>query len=314
MPTTGSDPISSQDLPAAVAALDLPPKFFEWNDEATEWLRALPELIEQLAARWSLTLQPHFPGIAINYVAPAVHADGTACVFKLSRHVGETRNEIAALRLWDGDGAARLLAADEELGALLLDRLEPGTMLAEVAETDDDAATRITAGLLRHLWRAVPDHSGLRPLASWCAAYDRNRAALSCGAGGFPAALFQRADALRRDLLASTEQPVVLHGDMHHFNVLRARRHEHLEWLAIDPKGLAGDRHFDICQFLGNPGDVTPTMASRRVDNFCAELGLDRARATDWCFVHAMLDACWDFEDGNPWQRAVAYAEQMLSV
>jgi streptomycin 6-kinase len=296
----------SLDLPS----LDLPPKFIRHNQGAPDWLGALPDLLGRLAGRWSLTPGPHFPEIAINYVAPATRADGTPCVLKVSRHVGETRNEIAALRLWDGDGAARLLAAEPDIGALLIERLEPGTMLVEVAESDDDAATVIAAGVLRRLWRPVPERHGLRPLDNWCAAYDRNREALSRGAGGFPAALFQRADALRGDLLASIETPTVLHGDMHHFNVLRAQR---AEWLAIDPKGLAGDRCFDVCQFLGNPGEVTPAMMSRRVDIFCVELGLDRARTKDWCFVHAMLDACWDFEDGNPWQRAVAYAEDTLS-
>jgi streptomycin 6-kinase len=133
---------------------------------------------------------------------------------------------------------------------------------------------------------------------------------LSRGPGGFPAALFQRADASRRDLLTSTETPTVLHGDLHHFNVLRAQR---APWLAIDPKGLAGDRCFDVCQFFRNPHDVPPGVNSRRLDLFCAELGLDRVRTKAWCFVHAMLDACWDFEDGNPWKRAIAYAEETLS-
>jgi len=84
-------------------------------------------------------------------------------------------------------------------------------------------------------------------------------------------------------------------------------------WLAIDPKGLSGDRSFDVCQFFRNPHRVPRRLNSRRLDIFCAELGLHLARTRDWCFVHAVLDACWDFEDGNPWQRAVAYAEQTLS-
>jgi streptomycin 6-kinase len=147
-------------------------------------------------------------------------------------------------------------------------------------------------------------------LGSWCDAFDRNRAALSEGAGGFPAALFRRADALRRDLLASTEQPTVLHGDMHHFNVLRAQR---APWLAIDPKGLAGDRCFDVCQFFRNPTRVPPRVNRRRLDIFCAELGLDRTRTKEWCLVHAVLDACWDYEDSNSWRRAVAYAEETLA-
>ncbi len=292
--------------------MDRPARFVRHNKADPAWLRTLPDLLDKLAARWSLAVESPFAGIEINYVAPARRADGTACVLKVSRHVGETRNEIAALRLWDGSGAARLLDADSDLGAMLVERLEPGSMLAEVAEADDDRATVIAAGVLRQLWRPVPAaNHGLRPLESWCAAYDRNREALLRGVDGFPVALFQRADALRRDLLASTTTPSVLHGDLHHFNVLRAQR---ADWLAIDPKGLAGDRAFDVCQFFRNPQPVPTEVNSRRLDIFCAELSLDRQRTKNWCFVHAILDACWDFEDGNPWlRRTVAYAEQTLS-
>ena len=319
--------------------LDLPPEFLRWNGVEPDWLRGLPELLERLADEWSLTLGPRFPGIIINYVAPAVRAlpgrPPTRCVLKVSRHLDDTRNEIAALRLWDGDGAARLLEAKPERGALLLERIDPGSLLLEVARSDDDAATLITAGLLRRLWRPTPEQHDLRTLESWCVAYDRNREALARGVGGFPAGLFRRADALRRELLASTPAQTVLHGDMHHYNVLRDRRGG---WLAIDPKGIAGDRHFDVCQFFRNPRDrATPRMNRRRLDIFCAELDLDRQRTKDWCLVHAVLDACWDFEgpdaregsgafshESNPprrtarrsakaWQPAVARAEATLS-
>jgi streptomycin 6-kinase len=291
----------------AFRSLTVPPDFIAHNQEDPAWLTALPDLLEQQAARWSLTVAPHFPDIRLNYVAPATRADNTGCVLKLSRHVDDTRNEIAALQLWDGAGAARLLEADPELGALLIERLNPGTMLSQVAKTDDDAATLIGAANLRQLWRPVPAHHGLRTLDSWFDAYDRNRDALTRGSGGFPARLFQRADALRYDLLASTDAPSVLHGDFHHFNVLRAER---ADWLVIDPKGLTGDRCFDVCQFLRNPVPVPPSVNRRRLDVLCAELDLDRQRTNAWCLVHAVLDVCWDFEDGNPWHRAVAYAEE----
>src|SRR5215213_2180069 len=255
---------------SASNALDLPPAFLEKNGADPAFLRALPRLLAELTRLWSLTLGPHYPAISWNYVAPATRADGTRAVLKVSRHVEETRNEIAALRLWDGDGAARLLAADADLGAVLTERLEPGSMLTEVAAVDDDAATEIAAGVLRRLWRAVPERHGLRSLADWCAAYDRNRVALSRGADGFPASLFRRADALRRDLLASTERDSVLHGDLHHANVLRAERDP---WLAIDPKGLTGDRCFDLCMFFRNPlpTGVPPAVNRRRLDIFATE-------------------------------------------
>lgn len=289
-----------------------PLAFVRQNAADPAWLAALPALLDQLAARWGLTVAPPYPGIRYNYVAPAARADGTPCVLKVSRYLSDTRNEIAALRLWDGDGAARLLEADPALGALLIERIAPGTMLTEVAATDDDAATTIAAGMLRHLWRPAPPDHGLRTLDSWCAAYERNREALSRGADGFPADLFLRADATRRDLLASTTEPTVLHGDLHHFNILRAER---TAWLAIDPKGLLGDRPFDICQFLRNPTDDAPLMiVRRRVARFCADLDLDRERTKAWCLVHTVLDACWQYEDGESWRATVARAELMTQL
>jgi streptomycin 6-kinase len=292
---------------------DLPPAFLAFNAGDPGWLAALPELLEHLADRWSLRLGPHFPGIRINYVAAAARSDGTHCVLKVSRILKETASEIAALRLWDGDGAARLLEADPSVGALVLERLEPGTMLREVARNDDEAATRVAADVLDRLWRTAPSESGLRPLADWCAAYDRNRVRLRRGDRGFPADLFRRADALRAGLLSSTPEQTVLHGDLHHDNVLRS---EGRGWRAIDPKGLVGDRHFDVCMFLRNPWPEGPGLEAnrRRLDVFCERLGLDRARARDWCIVHAVLDACWDFEDGNRWDGAIAYAEQTLGL
>jgi streptomycin 6-kinase len=276
-----------------------------------EHLIDMSERVAALAADWGLVLEERFPptpGSQDNFVAPARRADGTRCVLKVSPHLEETRAEIAALAIWDGAGAARLLAAQPDRGGLLLERIEPGTMLAETSAADDDAATRVAADLLRELWRPV-DADGLVSLETWCAAYARNADVLSHGGPGFPAELFQRADTLRAELLASTDEPVLLHGDLHHFNVLRSDR---ADWLVIDPKGLVGDRCFDVCQFLCNPEPMPPSVNRRRLDIFCAELGLDRQRVSEWCLVHAVLDACWSFEDGEPWGTRVAYAEQTL--
>src|SRR5690242_12284620 len=90
----------------------LPAEFLRHNAPHPEWLRGLPGLVHALAARWSLNLAPHFDGIELNFVAPATRSDGCRCVLKVSRHIRETRTEIAALRLWDGGGAAHLLEAD----------------------------------------------------------------------------------------------------------------------------------------------------------------------------------------------------------
>jgi streptomycin 6-kinase len=274
--------------------------------------QGLRERVAVLAARWDLALEaryPTTPGSPGNFVAPATRADDTRCVLKVSPHIRETRSEIAALTTFDGVGAARLLDAEPDLGALLLERIDPGSMLAALWAQDDDAATRVAVDLLRKLWRPPESAAGLIALEPWCDAYARNRDVLSHGAPGFPAELFNRADALRGELLASSDRPVVLHGDLHHFNILRSNR---AGWLAIDPKGLVGDRCFDVCQFLVNPEPVGVSVNRRRLNIFCAELDLDPQRTRQWCLVHAVLNACWSFEDGADWSTQVSFAEQTL--
>ena len=92
-------------------------------------------------------------------------ADGTEVVLKLGVPNPELTTEIAALRLYDGYGAARLLDADVEAGFLLLERLRPGTPLVEVA--DDAQATAIAAGVMRKLWRPVPPEHPFPDVRRW---------------------------------------------------------------------------------------------------------------------------------------------------
>jgi len=247
-----------------------------------------------------------------NFVAAATRADGTRVVLKVPGDLDEAPHEMAALRLWNGDGAVRVLEADTQSGGLLLERIEPGTLLSD-ATSEDDEAVRVAAGLLRQLWIPVPAEHGLRTLESWCNAYERNRAAIMAGAPGVPRALFEEADTMRRELLESSPPSVVLHGDLHHFNILRATR---APWLVIDPKGLAGDPCFDVCQFLMNPVFPMPVEVNRRrLDLFSQKLGLDRQRTGQWTVVHAVLNACWAFEDNDAeLARRVAYAESTLEL
>jgi len=104
----------------------------------------------------------------------------------------------------------------------------------------------------------------------------------------------------------------VLHGDLHHGNLLRAER---APWLAIDPKGLAGDPPFDVCQFLLNPQEPPPERLVARLRLLVAELGLDARRTKRWAFAHSMLNACWSVEDGDGgWERDVERARVLLAA
>jgi streptomycin 6-kinase len=134
-----------------------------WGRKGTQWLDRLPGRIADLEQRWSITVDRAFsPGGATSHAAPATLGDGAAGVLKLTIPHREAVREAAALRLYDGRSAVRLLAEDPDHNAVLLERCMPGTPPLE-----DAGAARLAIGveLLRRLWRPVPAGHAFEPLA-----------------------------------------------------------------------------------------------------------------------------------------------------
>ena len=286
------------------------------GEAGAEWLAALPETADRLAERWQLTLGAPFE-LSFNYVCCAQRADGTDAVFKIGPWGAETVQEIRALDIYAGQGSCRLLAADEALGAVLLERIRPGRMLREIAAEDDDEATVIAARLMRRLWRPageIVDRTGLRALSEWFRAFERHRAFYG-GPGPFPEHILSHAEGVTDELLASVQAEVLLHADFHHDNVLSAEREP---WLTIDPKGMIGDAGYEVGPFLLNPDPhdgfpKSPKLLARRLDIFADELAYDRERLRLWGIAHAVLSACWSAENhGSGWQNAIQGAEYLM--
>jgi streptomycin 6-kinase len=277
--------------------------------DGRRWLDRLPALLTDYAKKWSLRLSPPFPNLSYNYVAPAARVDGAAVVLKIGFPRPELRREIAALRLYAGQGMVNLLAADGDGGAMLLERLTPGTMLVEL---EDDRATRIAADIMGQLWRPLPGDSEFQSVNDWLDGLAKLRREFDGGTGPFPRRLVEMAESLTRDLLATAAKPVLLHGDLHHYNILAAQRSP---WLAIDPKGVAGEPAYDTGAWLRNPLDWRQRPSpgrtlARRVAIFSEMLHLDAERIVAWGVVQAVLSAWWSYEDhGQGWEAAVACAE-----
>jgi streptomycin 6-kinase len=287
-----------------------------YGERGEAWLAALPARLAALERRWAITLEAPFPGLFYNYVAPARRADGEAVVLKAGVPNRELETEIAALRHYHGRGSVRLLEADPEAGALLLERLEPGTPLAVL--DDDEAATRIAAGVMRELWRPAPPEHAFPSVADWGEGFERLRARFDRGTGPLPAALVERAEGLFRELLASAAPSALLHGDLHHENILAAGR---APWLAIDPKGVVGEPAYETGAFLRNPlprilAAADPRgLLERRIEIFTAELGLERERLRGWALAQVLLSAWWMIEDhGRGWEEPVALAEALIAA
>jgi streptomycin 6-kinase len=276
---------------------DFARKMIELGGEAGRaWIERLPTILAACEQRWGITIGLPFD-LSFNYVAPAICSDGTPVVVKACLPDGES-TQVEALRLFAGRGMVLLLEYDEGDEVMLLERLRPGTLLSAVE--DDEKATSIAASVMRQLWRPVLQEHPFPTVFDWGKGFVRLRQHYEGKCGPFPPALLEVAETLFAELSASMAEPVLLHGDLHHENILAAERKS---WLAIDPKGLVGEPAYETGALLRNQLSVVlkdphpERVTARRVDQLAEELDLDRARVRGWGLAQAVLSVWWSMED-----------------
>ena len=239
----------------------LPPKLIralqDIHDDADEWLAVLPETLTKLEASWNLRVTGLVPQLSYNVVAYAERSDGTPCILKLSPPTDEMVCEAEALRYYAGDGICQLLERDDSVSALLLERVTPGVSLQELwTPEEDETHTRVTAELMRRLWRPVAEPNPFRTLTSWAGALWEEYESI-------PADLQKRAQKMLQGLHPDKDS-VLLHADLHHGNILTATKEP---FLAIDPKGIVGAKGYDVGTYFHNP--VCRPTAEELIANFC---------------------------------------------
>ena len=288
------------------------------REKANVWLNNLPTILASCAQRWHLTLLPSVAHLSFHYVVPAVRTDGTPVMVKACSPTGEFAAEAEALRLLAGPGMARLLAVDETAEVLLLERLMPGTTLAELVPEQDERATSILAALMRKIWQPTPAEHNFPTVEDWGKGFERLRARYNGGYGPFPRHLVEEAETLFAELNSSAQSHMLLHGDLHHENILQTGN----EWRAIDAKGVVGDPGYETGLLCYNPMpqlNQVPNLhalLARRVDQLAEELDIERVRIRGWGLAQCMLSAWWHVEDGyqQPPQNVLACAEIMANL
>jgi len=158
----------------------------------------------------------------------------------------------------------------------------------------------------------LPPEHPFPTVAKWGAGFARLRATYGGATGPLPTDLVQRAEALFAELLNSSAEPVLLHGDFHHENILAAQR---APWLALDPKGVAGEPAYEVGALMRNPRPQPAAVLARRADILAEVLGLDRGRLLQWSFAQAVLSAWWSVEDhGHGGENAIEVARSLLTL
>jgi streptomycin 6-kinase len=297
-----------------------------YEEIGQSWLDALPQILDAAAERYALTIGAPYD-LSFNYVCRATRRDGTPVVLKLSPPNQEFHSEIAALRHYnatqacvafkDVRGCVQLLEADPDAGMMIMEQIRPGKPLRGLP---DDEATHIAAEVMSKLWRPLPADHQFPTVAKWAEGLQRLRADNGGGTGPLPAHLVERAEATYRELLASAPSPVLLHGDLHHDNILSATR---APYLAIDPKGLAGEPAYEVGPLFYNPQPElyqVPDLAQvlgRRLAILVEHLQMDRQRLLACAFAHSVLSSAWSLEDNDyddGWQKTIRVAETLLQL
>ncbi len=246
-------------------------------------------------------------------------------VLKVIKREGDEWRSGEILHAFDGKGVARVY--EHGPGAVLFERLRPGNSLAEIALSGrDDEATDILATVIQQM--SVPmsllsretSRASSRGVAvwDWGKAFERY---LAAGDAQVPKPLVASAQRLYLSLCASQREPRLLHGDLHHYNVLFDSERG---WLAIDPKGVVGEVEYEIGAMLRNPIERPELFTShatieRRIKQLTEKLSLDYQRVMAWGFAQAVLSAIWEIEDGfavdamNPVLRLANAIQPMLS-
>ncbi len=319
--------------------LNLPPEFISniqnvFGEDGHLFLKTLPDLIAEASAKWELTNVQLAPALSYNFVAfakqPSPFGRGKGegdVVLKMGVPNLEMRSEMAALRLFNGEGACRLIDADEEKGFLLLERLNPGVMLSTME--DDEQATHVAAEVMQKIWKPVESGSSLRSaqqqavglqsfilLSDWFDGLKKLRPMFNGGTGPLNEKLVDRVERSVTDFFAENHRPVLMHGDFHHFNILSSER----GWLVIDPKGVIGPAGYEVGPLLMNPwGSLSDginhrLMTERRIDILHEQLGFERERIREWALAHALLSTWWGVEDNTGWDYSLAFAEMIADL
>lgn len=256
------------------------------------WVDALPGTVEFTMRQWNIRPDGDATHGHCSLVIPVRTAEGATAVVKFAFPDEESEHEHLALRHWAGRGAVRLLSADPHHRTLLLERLDT----TDLTGLPDIEACRVVAELYRSLH--VPALPSLRPLTSFVEHWTADLHALPRSAP-IPHRLVEQAVALGRDLATDRAVPDrVIHTDLHYGNVLSGRG----TWLAIDPKPVNGDPHYEIAPMLWNRwDDIAADVRDgvrRRLWTLADAAGFDERRARAWVLVRMVHNAMWAVHDG----------------
>lgn len=262
-----------------------------YGAKGRQWLTNLPLLIAQLQIKYGLSHLKPVNDLTYNYVLSGFQGV-RPIVLKLGLDSNALKREALALKAFSGFGSVHLFAEGDRM--LLLERAVSGVSLKSYFPKKDNDAIQITCECLKRLHQAViPADSHFPHIKDWLIALDEN--------SSIPSNYLYKARKLRDNLIETSAASVLLHGDLHHDNILQNGS----DWVIIDPKGVIGEPAYEVAAFIRNPipellaHHNAPSTIDKRITQFAKILKLSKQRIIDWCYVQAVLAWVWALEDNG---------------
>lgn len=264
-----------------------------YGAEGESWINDLPSRLAQLSKKWKFRFLNVMPDLTYNFVGVVeVIPTGKRAVINIGPRGKNVATEVQWLQCFN-KGVPKIYWHDDEHHAYLMEYLEPGNSLKTLVKAvQDDAATRVICQMIRDLQsyqQNIPNFPHISELAG----------SLSLLKNHLDDKMLSKAESLFHELTTDRVQDVLLHGDLHHDNVLSSDT----TWKVIDPHGYVGDPVFEVGAMMFNPHDCFPKEKSisqtieRRLKIFAEELPFDVKRITAWAYCRTILSLAWTFED-----------------
>ena len=270
--------------------------------EGKAWLNKLPNRITEIALNFDLHELTPASNLNYHYVLTG-YQQNRPIILKLGFDIESLKKEARALLAFSGYGVANLLA--EEEGMLLLQRAIPGISLKNYFPNRHLQSIEIACQVIRKLHQAnIPTRDSLSHIKDWLSVIDKHL--------DIPIFYLQKARRLRDRLFVTSSSDVLLHGDLHHDNILQHGN----DWMVIDPKGAIGEPAYEVAAFIRNPlpellnHDNSQKIIRNRIKGFAEILELSPQRIFDWCFVQSVLTWNWALEDHGD----VEYWEKITKI
>lgn len=258
----------------------------------------LPEITSKIAKKYSLSKLTPVSNMSFNYVARGYQNDNPI-ILKICPDSKAITKEVSCLKTFASHVAAEVIAYDDTM--IIIQRAVPGTTLKDYFPANDDEATRVVCSVIKELHSAdISKSHDIYNIRDLLKTLDQD----------IPGEILSKARILRDELLSSNKKEVLLHGDLHHDNILRNGD----DWLVIDPKGFIGDPAFEPAAYLCNPipgllqEDNVSNLITNRIKLCSDQLNISKQRISDWLYVKTVLCWAWSLDDNidsGYWQQFI---------